>query len=151
MLATLIASIASGEIAASLERAKSAAVAYAVAGIAAFFGLIFLLVAAYIFAADRYGAITAALSFGAGFIVVAILVIVINRMDSRVVRRRARRRRGSEAKALGATAAIALAPMILSRVRLPFLAIPLLGGLGYAIYNENRRRRPRMRDVDREI
>ncbi len=143
MLATLIASVASGEIAASLERAKGAAVAYLLAAIAAFFGLAFLIVAAYIFAADRYGALTAAIGFGFGFMVVAIAVVVIYRAKSRRELRRARRRHRSEGKALAATAAIALAPAILARARLPML-IPVLGLLGFAIYKENARR-PRRR------
>ncbi len=143
MLGTLIASIASGELAASLERAKGAAVAYLMAALASFFGLVFLLVAAFIFAADRYGALTAAIGFGVGFFVVALLVIIVHRMQTRRVVRRARRRHGSEARALAATAAIAFAPAIIARARLPFV-LPVLGAIGYAIYAENtRKRRPR--------
>ncbi len=60
MLASLISALASGETVAALRRARTAAIVYALAAIAALCGLGFLIGAAYIWAAERYGSLAAA-------------------------------------------------------------------------------------------
>ncbi|RVA33102.1 hypothetical protein EN933_32060, partial [Mesorhizobium sp. M7A.F.Ca.US.001.01.1.1] len=93
MLATLISGLASGETVAAVHRARTAAIVYVIAMAAALCGLGFLVGAAYIWTAMRYGSLAAALGFGAGFLVLAGLILLIYRISAGSrARRRAQRR-----------------------------------------------------------
>ena len=143
MLATLIAGLASGETMMAVRRAKRAAIAYLIAGIFLAIGIGFLIGAGYIWTAARYGALHAALYFSAGFVVVAILVIVINKLtaEKRVAEIKVKRK--SEVTAIGVTTALAILPVLLrSRAGLGLIAAPAIALAGYAVYLENRNRRP---------
>ena len=106
-LATLIASIASGEAADAAGRARRAVVAYAMAGLLAFAGLVFLTVAGFIALADRIGPLAAALWMGGGFLLVALVIVLVHRIAASMRARSAARRRRSEASAMASAAAIA--------------------------------------------
>lgn len=144
MLASLLASLASGETVVALRRARRAAVVYLLSGVLALCGIGFLVGALYIWLAARYGRLETALMFGFGFIVLALIILLVDRITSRSRARRAAERRKSDFTALGVTAALAVLPGLLrSRAGAGVLAAPLLAALGYAIYRENRRPRPR--------
>jgi len=148
MLATLIASMASGEIMDSIRRAKSAVVAYLMAAIAILVGVGFLIAAAFSWIADTYGTVYTALGFGGVFILLAIIIIVAHRMGERSQKRLAMQRRSHDFKAMAQTAAMVVVPALIARGGVGGIAAPLLALLGYGIYRENRpsrarRRRPR--------
>lgn len=147
MLASLIASMASGEIMDGLRRAKSAAVAYLLAGIAVLVGVSFLIAAAFAWLASIYGTVYTALGFGGAFILLAIIIIVAHRLGERSQKRLAEQRRSHDMKAMVQTAAMIVVPALIARGGVGGIATPLLALLGYGIYRENRprgrRRRPR--------
>ena len=138
MLATLISAFASGETVAAIRRARTAAIVYAIAALAAFCGLGFLVGAAYIWAAGRYGPMAACLGFGAGFLVVAGLILVIHQISAGSRARRRARRRNADMKAIGITAALAVLPALLKgKGGLGVILGPAVALAAYAIYREN--------------
>ncbi|TJV06604.1 MAG: hypothetical protein E5Y12_04260 [Mesorhizobium sp.] len=144
LLASLLSGFASGETMAALRRARTAAIVYALAALAALCGLGFLVGAAYIWAAARYGSLAAALGFGVGFLVVAGLVLLIHRLMSGARARRAAKRRKTDMKAIGVTAALALLPTLLKgtgglkgKGGLGIILGPAVALAAYAIYREN--------------
>lgn len=144
MLATLIASIASGEALDAVKRLRVTVALYLVAGLLGLAGIGFLIGAGFIAAANRWGTFEASIGFGIGFIVLACLIVIIQKVVASAQAKRAARRRSLDATALAGTAAIALLPALLARkATLGLLGLPLLGGLGYAIYRENRKPRRR--------
>jgi len=144
MLASLLASLASGETVVALRRARRAAVVYLFAGVFLLCGIGFLLGALYIWLAARYGSFETALMFGVGFIVLALIVLLIDRLTARSRRVRAAERRKSDFTAVGIAAALAILPnLVRTRAGAGVLVAPLLAAAGYMIYRENRRpRRP---------
>ncbi|WP_214469628.1 hypothetical protein [Mesorhizobium sp. dw_380] len=138
LLASLLSGLASGETVAAIHRARTAAIVYALAALAAFCGLGFLVGAAYIWAATRYGSFAASLGFGGGFLVVAGLVFLTYRLMSGVHARREARRRKANIMAIGITAALAVLPTLLKgKGGLGVILGPALALAAYAIYREN--------------
>lgn len=137
-IASLIAGLASGETVAALHRARLAAVAYALAGLTALCGLGFLVGAGYIWAARRYGSLEAALGFGAGFLILSGLILLIFRLSAESRAQRRARRRNADMTALGVTAALAALPVLLrSKGGLGAILGPAAALVAYAIYREN--------------
>jgi len=138
VLASLISALASGEAIAALGRARTAAIVYVVAALAALTGLGFLIGAAYIWAAGRYGPMAASLGFGVGFVVIAGLILVVYQLSAGLRARRRARRRSADMKALGITAALAALPVLLKgKGGLGAVLGPALAIAAYAIYREN--------------
>ncbi|UVK42111.1 hypothetical protein BPNPMPFG_003761 [Mesorhizobium sp. AR07] len=138
MLASLISGFASGETVAAIRRARTAAIVYALAGIAALCGLGFLIGAAYIWVALRYGSFAAALSFGAGFLVLAGLILLIYQISAGSRARRRAQRRNADMKAIGIAAALAVLPALLrGKGGLGVILGPAVALAAYAIYREN--------------
>nr|WP_235897510.1 hypothetical protein [Mesorhizobium microcysteis] len=142
MLATILASVVSGEATEAIGRARRTAVAYLIAGLFAFCGAVFLLVAGYIAAARELGPLPAALWFGGGFVLLAVLVIVIHSISTSVRKRRIAKRRETEMKAVASAAAIAMLPVVASRVGGLGLVVPAVAALAWAVYRENKSRKP---------
>ncbi|RWK93078.1 MAG: hypothetical protein EOR45_27120, partial [Mesorhizobium sp.] len=103
MLASLLSGLASGEAVAAVRRARTAAIVYALAALAALCGLGFLVGAAYVWVAGRYGPMAACLVFGLGFLVIAGLLLLIHRLSAGARARRRARRRTADIKAVGIT------------------------------------------------
>jgi len=142
MLASLIAGLASGETMAAVRRARAAALVYLIAGVAACLGLGFLLAAAFMWAERRYGPIEAALGFGAGFLIVGALVVLVYRLAAGSRARQQARQRKADLTALGVTAAAALLPALVRSKPGPGLVLgPLAALAAYVIYRENTRPR----------
>lgn len=138
MLAPLISALASGEAIAAMRRARTAAIVYGLAAVAALCGLGFLLGAAYIWAADRYGSMAACLGFAAGFLVTAGLIVLIHQLAAGTRARRRARRRNADLKALGITAALAVLPALLKgKGGKGVILGPMIALAAYAIYREN--------------
>lgn len=113
MLGSLLAGLISGETALAVKRARRAAVFYAVAGVFLACGIGFLIGAAYIWTAARYGALEAALGFGGGFVLLALLVLLVHRLGGRSRAKKAADRRRADLTSLGVTAAVAVLPVLL--------------------------------------
>lgn len=142
MLASLLAGLASGETLQAIRRARRAAIAYLLAGVAALCGIGFLIGALYIFLSDRYGRLETAIGFGVGFIVLALLILLVQRLTAESRARRVAEKRKSDLAAMGIAAAIAALPTLArSRVGLGALLAPALAAAVYAIYRENKPRR----------
>ncbi|KAA3447183.1 hypothetical protein C7I87_28470 [Mesorhizobium sp. SARCC-RB16n] len=138
LLVSLLSGFASGETMAAVRRARTAAIVYALAALAAFCGLGFLVGAAYIWTSMRYGSLAAAVGFGAGFLVIAGLVLLIHRLMSGARVRREARRRKADMKGIGITAALAVLPTLLKgKGGLGVILGPAVALAAYAIYREN--------------
>ncbi|TPK78291.1 hypothetical protein FJ527_07335 [Mesorhizobium sp. B2-4-18] len=142
LLASLLSGFASGETVAAIRRARTAAIVYMLAALAVFCGIGFLVGAAYIWASARYGSLAAALGFGVGFLVIAGLVLLTHRLMSGTRMRREARRRKTDMKAIGITAALAVLPALLKgglkgKGGLGVILGPAVALAAYAIYREN--------------
>lgn len=139
-LASLIGSIISGEALEVIGRARRAAIIYAIAGLLFLCGAGFLVAAGFIAVAREIGTLPATLWFGGGFLVVAIALIVIDRLAARARTRRDAKRRREETRAVVSAATIALLPALLasSRVRGIALVLPVAAALAYGVWRENR-------------
>ena len=126
----------------ALKRARRAAVVYVLVGVAFVVGLGFFLGAFYIWVAGKYGSIEAALIFGGGFIVLALLILLIDRLTARSRARKIAHQRKSDLTAMGIAAALAVLPAFLrSRAGAGTLLAPAIALVAYAIYRENSRPR----------
>lgn len=149
MLASLIASLASGETLVAIRRARLAAIVYLLAGAAGLVGVGFLVGALYIWLSDLYGRLHTALGFGVGFIVLALLILLIHRLTAKTRARRIVEKRRSDLTAMGIAAAIAAVPTLArSRVGFGALLAPALALAAYAIYRENSKPDPDRDDAD---
>ncbi|MBL8576442.1 MAG: hypothetical protein JNK47_04390 [Mesorhizobium sp.] len=138
MLASLLASLASGETVLALKRARRMATIYLMAVISGSIGAGFLLAAAYIWTARQLGSLEAALIFGAVFIVAALIILLVYKLTAGSRARRASRQRKSDLTALATAAGIAALPTLLRRpLGLSTLLVPGLAVIAYAIYREN--------------
>jgi len=148
-LTSLIAGLASGETAAALKRARLAAIFYSLAALASLCGIGFLVGAAYIWFARRYGSIEASLGFGIGFLVIAGLLLVVFQISAGTRKRRRERRLKADMTAIGVSTALALLPTLLrGKGGLGLLASPIVALAAYAIYRENAK--PHGRPGDRD-
>ncbi|MBZ9695596.1 MULTISPECIES: hypothetical protein [unclassified Mesorhizobium] len=142
LLASLLSGFASGETVAAIRRARTAAIVYMLAALAVFCGIGFLVGAAYIWASASYGSLAAAIGFGVGFLVIAGLVLLTHRLMSGTRMRREARRRKTDMKAIGITAALAVLPALLKgglkgKGGLGVILGPAVALAAYAIYREN--------------
>ena len=137
-LVSLISALASGEAMAAVQRARTTVILYGLAVILALCGVGFLIGAAYIWLAARYGPLATSLGFGIGFLVIAGLIVVIHKLTASMRGKRRARRRQADMTAVGITAALALLPALAkSRGGLAAIAAPALAVVAYAIYREN--------------
>jgi undecaprenyl pyrophosphate phosphatase UppP len=140
MLASLLASLASGETVVALRRARRAAIVYLLAGLLLLVGAGFLVGAFYIWFAERYGSLETAVSFGLCFIVIALILVLGYRLTAKSRAQRAADRRKSDLTAVGVATALAVLPGLLrSRAGIGAVVAPALAVLAYAIYCENRK------------
>lgn len=121
-----------------LRRMRLAAVFYLLAALALLCGCGFLIGAAFVVAAERWGAAAAALGFAIGFLVLAAIIFGCGKLLLHRRTRRRKRQRASDARLLAQTAALTLLPL-LSRGGARSLLLPLAALASYAIYRENRR------------
>ena len=114
------------------------AILYGLAAVFALCGVGFLIGAAYIWLAARYGPLATSLGFGIGFLVIAGLILAIHKLTTSMRSRRRARRRQADMTALGVTAALALLPALArSKAGLGAVIAPALAVGAYAIYRDN--------------
>ena len=148
-LVSLISTLASGEAMAALQRARTTAILYGLAAILALCGVGFLIGAAYIWLAARYGPLATSLGFGIGFLALAGLILLIHKLTTGMRNRRRARRRQADMTAVGVTAALALLPALAkSRGGLGVIVAPALAIVAYAIYRENAKPRSPKPDTE---
>jgi hypothetical protein len=135
----IIFSLITGEASAVAARARRSAIEYVIAGIAALVGFAFLLVAGYIYLARLYGDLEVAIGFAAGFLGIAVLLLVYHRISARARARKAKDQRSGELMALASTVAIAALPSLLSKKgAVAGIALPIISAIAYSIYRENK-------------
>lgn len=139
MLAALIQSIVSGETTRAAKRVRRAVIDYMIAGICLAIGVGFLIAAAYIFVAERYGPLYTALGFGLGFIALAGVALIVHRIIAGIrAKRRAEEARAAQLQALAGATVFAILPALLKgRGRLLSLLAPVAAMVAYAIIKEN--------------
>lgn len=139
MLAALIQSIVSGETTRAAKRVRRAMIDYMIAGICLAIGLGFLIAAAYIFVAERYGPLYTAIGFGLGFIALAGVALTVHRIISGIqAKRRAEEARAAQLQALAGATAFAILPALLKgRGGFISLLAPVAAMVAYAIFKEN--------------
>lgn len=142
MLASLLASLASGETVLALKRARRMATIYLMAVIAGSIGAGFLIAALFIWTARKLGSLETALIFGAFFVVIALIILLVYKLTAGSRARRASEQRKSDMTAVAAAAGLAILPSLLRRpAGLTALVVPSLAAIAYAIYRENSRKR----------
>lgn len=140
MLASLIASIASSETGYVIRRARGTVIAYMAAALLGLCGVGFLVGAAFVWAAQRYGTLEAAIGFGIGFLVLAAVILLVHRLASVARAREDKRRRRADLAALGTSAVLAALPTLLrSKGGIGAVLGPAVALAAYAIYRENRK------------
>lgn len=144
MLGSLIAAAASGEFFGAIRRARGAAVAYALALVFGLTGVGFLIGAAFVAASRRWGTIEAAAGFGAGFILLAILILAIHSFTRRMRADRVAKQRGVDVATIAGVAAVSLLPLLARSKKggIFGLAAPLIAVAAYAIYREQSVKKP---------
>lgn len=135
MLARLIALLATGEAGVVKRRIKTTVTAYAVAGLSGCAALVFFILAAYLAAAIRWGAIAAAIWFGVGFAVLTAVILIIYKIVAGAQRRAQQQRRAADTTTLAGASAMAMLPAIMSKKGGATAALAVLAALaGYSAY-----------------
>jgi chromate transport protein ChrA len=144
LLAPLLTSLAAGEVGLAVKRIKRNAVFGVVIALLSTIAVIFLLVAAYIGLADRYGDMRAALTLAGGSLVLAVVAFVAMKVAEGAERKRQRDRTKVDTSALLTVAALAAAPVILRSRALMMLAVPIAAFGGLSLLSKTKsKRRPR--------
>lgn len=148
MIGSLVAAFASLNVPRIARRVRRAVIGYAVTAAALVLGLGFLLAAAFIRAAQRWGGFEAALGFGFGFLVLAAIIMLVQRSTgARRARRRDEARKAEQMRSVATAAAVAVVPALVRRAGVVgSILLPLAGLAAYAIWQENRPGDPDERD-----
>ncbi|WP_457301600.1 YwiC-like family protein [Phyllobacterium sp. P5_D12] len=143
LLAPLLTSVAAGEAGLVINRLKRNAVFAGIIAVLATIGVIFLVVAAYIALAERYGEMHASLILAGSAFGLAIITYIIMKIVERAARNRQRERAKVDTAALLTVAALAAAPVVLRSRALMMLAVPLVafGGLSLLTKPKKKKRR----------
>jgi len=139
MLATLIQTLVTGEAKGAARRVQRALIDYTIAGVFLAIGLGFLIAAGYIYATRHYDPLYVALGFGGGFILLAVIAVLVHRISSGMqARRRAEEERAAQFRSVAVAAAVATLPTLLKgRAGILGALGPLAAMAAYAIYKEN--------------
>jgi len=142
MLPRLLALLATGEAAIVKRRLKTALIAYAMLGLSVIFAVVFLLLAAYLAAASRWGVIAAAFWFGIAFVVLSIAVYAGYSVAVQSQRREQQRKRAADTTMLAGASAMAMLPTLFGRRSGTIgLLLTVAGLAGYAAYRQYERHR----------
>jgi len=137
-VAKLLTLFLAGEASEMKRRLRTALIAYVIGGLAALMAFIFFLVAAFIAAAFRWGAVEAAVGFAIGFAVIAIVVLGVYQLTAQARRRELERRRAANASMAASASAMTAIPALLGKKGLGAnVALLVLAGLGgFAAYRQ---------------
>ncbi|MDR6631577.1 chromate transport protein ChrA [Phyllobacterium sp. 1468] len=126
-----------------INRLKRNAVFAGVIAVLTIIGLIFLIVAAYIALAERYGEMHASLILAGSAFGLALITYIIMKILERAARNRQRERPKVDTPALLTVAALAAAPVVLRSRALMMLAVPLVAFGGLALLTKPKRKKRR--------
>lgn len=140
MLSSLLASFAAAETSLAIRRTRRAATAYGAAVVVACVGVGFLVAAAFIWTAQEFGRIEAALGFGFGFLVIAALILGVHKMLATSRIREEQQQRRADMAALGTSAALTVLPTLMrSKGGIGAILGPVVALAAYAIIREHRK------------
>lgn len=125
LLAPLLSTLATGEIAVAVGRAKRSAVFMVFIAIFGVIGLSFALLALFIWLAGLYGPLWAAGIIAIASFVLALVAFITMKISQTAKRKRVRQRTPIDGTTLLKVAAIAAAPGVLSSRSLLLLAVPV--------------------------
>jgi chromate transport protein ChrA len=143
LLAPLLTSVAAGEVGLVINRLKRSAVFAGIIAVLAIIGVIFLVVAAYIALAERYGEMHASLILAGSAFGLAIITYIVMNIVERAARNRQRERTKVDTSALLTVAALAAAPVVLRSRALMMLAVPLVAFGGLSLLTKPKRKKRR--------
>lgn len=140
MLGSLLSAVITGEAAAAARRLRTQAIVLSVLGGIAFLGVIFLILAGYLYLSSWIGALPAALWCGGSLIGLAVLGYIIYRITAGARARREIGQRNSDLTSVAAATALAALPTLGLRAGgIGLVAAPFLAAVGYLILKENTR------------
>lgn len=142
MIGPLIAAVASGEVFGAMRRIRGAAVAYIFVLVFGVTGVGFLVAAGYMLAARRWGPVEAAVGFGVGFILIALLVLAFHALSRRWRAKQVAKQRSVDVATIAGAAAVTLLPVLLRARGGIGLIAPVIAAAAYAIYREQSGRKP---------
>jgi uncharacterized membrane protein YhaH (DUF805 family) len=140
LLTPLLTSLAAGEVGLAISRTKRSAIFMAVIALLALIGLIFLLVAAYLILAERYGARYSSLILAGCAFGLAILAYITMKISDAMARKRQRDRAKVDTSTLLTIAALAAAPAVLRSRALLMLAVPVVAFGGLSLLTKKKKR-----------
>ncbi|RCW80331.1 hypothetical protein C7476_11445 [Phyllobacterium bourgognense] len=143
LLAPLFTSVAAGEVGLVISRLKRNAIFSGVIAVLATIGVIFLVVAAYIALAERYGDMRASLILAGSAFGLAIITYIVMKFVERAARNRQRERAKVDTSALLTVAALAAAPVVLRSRALMLLAVPLVAFGGLSLLTKPKKKKKR--------
>ncbi|WP_271897459.1 YwiC-like family protein [Candidatus Phyllobacterium onerii] len=126
-----------------INRLKRSAVFAGIIAVLAIIGVIFLVVAAYIALAERYGEMHASLILAGSAFGLAIITYIVMNIVERAARNRQRERTKVDTSALLTVAALAAAPVVLRSRALMMLAVPLVAFGGLSLLTKPKRKKRR--------
>lgn len=133
----LVTRLVAGEVTASLRQFRLAAAGVMIIAALALAGIGFLVAAAYVAVARRYGAVTAGIWFGVGLLLLAAVTAwLVMRLERRVKAGRAKQRAAQTAAIT--SEALGLVPeMLRGKGGKEVIGAAALAALAYAIYREH--------------
>ncbi|WP_147274693.1 YwiC-like family protein [Phyllobacterium bourgognense] len=126
-----------------ISRLKRNAIFSGVIAVLATIGVIFLVVAAYIALAERYGDMRASLILAGSAFGLAIITYIVMKFVERAARNRQRERAKVDTSALLTVAALAAAPVVLRSRALMLLAVPLVAFGGLSLLTKPKKKKKR--------
>lgn len=142
-MAQLLTLLLAGEASDMKRRLRAALISYMLGAFAVLMALVFFIVAAYIAAAFRWGAVQAAVGFAIGFLLLGLVVLGAYKIAVEARRREQQRRRAANATMAASASAVTMLPAVLGKKGIGAnVALLVLAGLGgYAAYRQFEQRR----------
>ncbi|WP_157018506.1 hypothetical protein [Mesorhizobium xinjiangense] len=137
MVSPLIGLLTSIDPQRAVRRARSAVIVYALAAIAALCGAGFLIAAGFLYTARHMSPLVACLVFGLGFLLLALICVVVWQLSGPRRSRRREEERAKQLTSLAGAVAVSVLPTLARRAGVRSLVWPLAAMAAYAIYKEN--------------
>lgn len=142
-MAQLLTLLLAGEASDMKQRLRTALISYILGAFAIMMALLFFVVAAYVAAAFRWGAVQAAIGFAIGFLLLGLVVLGAYKITVEARKREQQRRRAANATMAASASAMTMLPAMLGKKGIGAnVALLVLAGVGgYAAYRQFEQRR----------
>ena len=142
-MAQLLTLLLAGEASDMKQRLRTALISYILGAFAIMMALLFFVVAAYVAAAFRWGAVQAAIGFAIGFLLLGLVVLGAYKIKVEARKREQQRRRAANATMAASASAMTMLPAMLGKKGIGAnVALLVLAGVGgYAAYRHFEQRR----------